>query len=156
MERIAEITSLLAKYATGNDSNDVSMIGECFTNDAVFELVVNGNDKPPLVFVGREAIEGLMRSSMESQGDIRRHFSTNLRILSIDVSSARISSYSSSSRAAFMSTTSCGAPMAHSSSGAISPWTASSIRGDFGEVWQGCSQPGSDDVRIQYNSSTQY
>jgi hypothetical protein len=93
MERIAEITSLLAKYATGNDSNDVSMIGECFTNDAVFELVVNGNDKPPLVFVGREAIEGLMRSSMESQGDIRRHFSTNLRILSIDDSSARISSY---------------------------------------------------------------
>jgi hypothetical protein len=93
MERIAEITSLLAKYATGNDTNDVSMIGECFTEDAVFELVVNGSSEPPLVFNGRAAIEGLMRSSMESQGDVRRHFSTNLRILSVDDHSAHVTSY---------------------------------------------------------------
>ena len=93
MDQLAQITSLLATYALGNDTNNVPMIGECFTDDAVFELVVNGSDNPPLVFRGRAAIEGLMSSSMESQGDIRRHFSTNLRILSLSDSTARISSY---------------------------------------------------------------
>ena len=93
MDQFAQVTSLLAKYAMGNDTNNVPMIGECFTDDAVFELVVNGKDEPPLVFNGREEIEGLMRSSMESQGDIRRHFSTNLRILSLSATSAHISSY---------------------------------------------------------------
>jgi hypothetical protein len=93
MDQLAQITSLLAQYARGNDSGDVTMIGDCFTDDAVFELVVNGNDDAPLIFNGRSEIEGLMRSSMETQGDIRRHFSTNLRILSLDENSAIISSY---------------------------------------------------------------
>ncbi len=93
MEQLAQITSLLAKYAVGNDTNNVPMIGECFTDDAVFELVINGNDGPPLVFNGREEIEELMRSSMESQGDIRRHFSTNLRIIALTETTAHITSY---------------------------------------------------------------
>jgi len=93
MDQLAQLTALLATYALGNDTNNVPMIGECFTDDAVFELVVNGTDDPPLVFRGREEIEGLMRSSMESQGDIRRHFSTNLRILSLSDTTAHITSY---------------------------------------------------------------
>jgi hypothetical protein len=93
MDKLTEITSLLAKYALGNDTNNVPMIGECFTDDAVFELVVNGSDAAPLVFRGRAEIEGLMSSSMESQGDVRRHFSTNLRVLSLDETRAHITSY---------------------------------------------------------------
>lgn len=93
MEQLAEITSLLAKYARGNDINDVSMIGECFTQDAVFELAIHGNGEQALVFRGRNEIEELMRSSMESQGDVRRHFSTNLRILSLTATTATIASY---------------------------------------------------------------
>jgi hypothetical protein len=93
MDQFAEITSLLAKYARGNDTNNVPMIGECFTEDAVFELVISGSNQAPLIFNGRGEIEGLMSSSMESQGDIRRHFSTNLQILSLEEKSARTSSY---------------------------------------------------------------
>lgn len=93
MEQLAQITSLLAKYARGNDTNDVPMIGECFTDDATFELVINGSGEPPLVFNGRGEIEGLMRSSMESQGDVRRHFSTNLRVVTLTDDTAHITSY---------------------------------------------------------------
>lgn len=93
MDQLAEITSLMAKYALGNDTNNVPMIGECFSADAIFELVVNGSGEPPLVFTGRDEIEQLMRSSMESQADVRRHYSTNLRIVSLTEQSAHTTSY---------------------------------------------------------------
>ena len=46
-----------------------------------------------MFFRGRAEIEGLMSSSMESQNDIRRHFITNLRVLSVEKDKAKISSY---------------------------------------------------------------
>jgi len=93
MDQLTEITSLLAKYAFANDNNNVPMIGECFAEDAVFALDVHSSSDPTMYFHGRAEIEGLMTSSMESQNDVRRHFITNLRVLSIEKEQAKISSY---------------------------------------------------------------
>ncbi len=92
MDRFADITSLLAAYATGYDTGDWPSISRCFTEDGVFELVVNAGNETT-TYRGRRELDEFMRTSLEEQQDTRRHFSTNLRILSSDDRSAVVASY---------------------------------------------------------------
>lgn len=92
MDRFADITSLLAAYATGYDTGDWASICECFTADGVFELVVN-DGADVTVFTGHEELGAFMREQLASQQDVRRHFSTNLRVLSSAADSAQVASY---------------------------------------------------------------
>lgn len=92
MERLADVMSLLATYANGYDTGNWESIGECFTPDGVFELVDDdGNTK--LVVNGTDEINDFMRASLEEQRDVRRHFSTNLRVLEWGDDQVRVASY---------------------------------------------------------------
>ena len=92
MDRFADIAGLLAAYATGYDTGDWASICECFTADGIFELVVN-NGTDTTVYTGHEELGAFMRASLEEQQDVRRHFSTNLRVLASDDDSATVASY---------------------------------------------------------------
>ena len=92
MDRLSDISSLLAAYATGYDTGDWPLIRDCFTPDGVFELVMN-DGADTAVYTGRVEIGDFMRASLEQQQDVRRHFSTNLRVLAADGDSARVASY---------------------------------------------------------------
>ncbi len=92
MDRFADISSLLAEYATSYDSGDWASVGRCFTEDAVFERVGDAG-APTIIHRGRDEIGSFMRTSLDGQRDVRRHFTTNIRILSHDERSAQITSY---------------------------------------------------------------
>ena len=71
------VHELLSRAAFGYDERQLDMLAACFTPDATFSMRIAGGD---LVgpFEGREAIMGLMTSSMESQTDVRRHVISNI------------------------------------------------------------------------------
>ncbi len=71
------IHELLSRAAFGYDERNLDMLAACFAADATFSMRIAGGD---LVgpFAGRDAIMGLMTSSMESQTDVRRHVISNL------------------------------------------------------------------------------
>jgi ketosteroid isomerase-like protein len=92
MDRFADIAGLLSAYATGYDTGDWASICECFTPDGVFELIVN-DGADITVYTGRDELGAFMRSQLEAQQDIRRHFSTNLRVVTSDEESAQVASY---------------------------------------------------------------
>lgn len=92
MERFAAISGLLAAYATGYDTGDWAAVGACFTDDGVFELVDHAGATIG-VHRGRAEIDAFMQESLDGQHDTRRHFSTNLRIVSLDGGSAQVASY---------------------------------------------------------------
>lgn len=70
------INDALAKYCYGYDNNELSLVEEAFTADATMSLRIGDGD---LVgpFEGRDAILGLMRDSLASQTDQRRHLTVN-------------------------------------------------------------------------------
>lgn len=87
-----QINDVLSRYSWGYDENQLDVIGECFTSDAVFSMrIADGDLIGP--FEGREAILGLMKSSLESQTDQRRHVTTNVFLESEDEGAAQVVSY---------------------------------------------------------------
>jgi hypothetical protein len=92
MDRFADITGLLAAYATGYDTGDWASVRDTFTADGAFELVTNGG-ADVVVYTGHRELGDFMRASLKEQQDVRRHFSTNLRVLASDDDSAQVASY---------------------------------------------------------------
>jgi uncharacterized protein (TIGR02246 family) len=86
------IENVLNRYALAYDDNDMDVMADCFTEDAVMSLRVQDGD---LVgpFEGREAIVKLMRDSLASQTDQRRHLVTNMVIREQSDTKARVDSY---------------------------------------------------------------
>jgi hypothetical protein len=72
----AAIEDLANRYSLAYDSADLDGIEATFTEDATFSMVIAGGDK--LSFGPREAIMNLMRDSLSSQTDQRRHINSNL------------------------------------------------------------------------------
>lgn len=87
-----EIENLLNAYALAYDENDMDAMEECFTEDAGMTLRIQDGDLLG-PFEGREAIVKLMRDSLASQTDQRRHIVTNLVIRDLAGSVARAESY---------------------------------------------------------------
>ena len=75
-----DIENLLNSYSLAYDSNDMVLMEDCFTADAVFSMKIVDND--PLSFETRDVIMKLMRDSLASQTDQRRHANTNLIVRS--------------------------------------------------------------------------
>ena len=72
----AAIEDLANRYSLAYDTADLDGIEATFTEDATFSMVIAGGDK--LSFGPREAIMKLMRDSLSSQTDQRRHVNSNL------------------------------------------------------------------------------
>jgi len=72
-----EIHELLGKYAHGMDMGDFQQVDACFADDASFTIRITDQDPIP-PFQGKEAIMGLIQSSVESQTDVRRHVLSNV------------------------------------------------------------------------------
>lgn len=70
------VTELLNQAGVAYDTGDMDFLSKMFVEDGVFELIISGND--PMVFEGRETINGLFSGSMEEQSDQRRHVVTNI------------------------------------------------------------------------------
>ncbi|MEU7693784.1 nuclear transport factor 2 family protein [Microbispora hainanensis] len=73
------IENVLNRYSLAYDENDMEEMADCFTEDAVLTMRIQDGD---LIgpFEGREAIVQLMKDSLASQNDQRRHLTTNLII----------------------------------------------------------------------------
>lgn len=88
-EMFGPVSNLLSKYAWGYDSNQLNLLGECFTEDASLTMkLADGSIVGP--FVGRTAIVNLMSESMGTQSDQRRHVTTNLFIESTGAESLHV------------------------------------------------------------------
>src|SRR5512139_1255447 len=92
MSARGDIENTFHRWALAYDEKDLETMSDCFTEDAVMTLRIGDGD---LVgpFDGRDAIMGLMSSSLESQTDQRRHITTNIIIRSEDDSKANTESY---------------------------------------------------------------
>jgi 3-phenylpropionate/cinnamic acid dioxygenase small subunit len=71
------IHELLARSAYALDQRQVEMLEDTFSAAATLTIDIAGTDGEA-VFEGRDAIMGLMRESMETQTDQRRHVVTNV------------------------------------------------------------------------------
>lgn len=72
----AAVENLANTYSLAYDTADLDTMESVFTEDATFSMAIAGGDK--MSFGPREAIMKLMRDSMSSQTDQRRHVNTNL------------------------------------------------------------------------------
>ena len=70
------IEDLANRYSLAYDTADLDGIEATFTEDASFSMVIAGGDR--ISFGPREAIMTLMRDSLSSQTDQRRHINSNL------------------------------------------------------------------------------
>ncbi|TYL46360.1 nuclear transport factor 2 family protein [Nocardioides sp. BGMRC 2183] len=73
------VENLLNTYSLAYDTPDLETMAGVFTEDATFSLVIAGGDR--IAFESREAIMKLMRDSLASQTDQRRHLNSNLIVL---------------------------------------------------------------------------
>jgi 3-phenylpropionate/cinnamic acid dioxygenase small subunit len=88
----AQINDVLGRYSWGYDQNELDAIAACFTADAVFSMrIADGDLIGP--FEGREAILGLMKTSLEQQDDQRRHVSSNVFVEQESDDAATVVSY---------------------------------------------------------------
>ena len=72
-----EVHELLSRAAYALDEQDLQMLAACFAAEAEFRMQIAGN--PPIPpFVGHAAIMELMRNSMATQTDKRRHVVSNI------------------------------------------------------------------------------
>lgn len=92
MSARGDIENTFHRWALAYDENDMDTMADCFTEDAVLSMTIAGGD---LIgpFDGREAVMGLMRDSLASQTDQRRHLTTNIIIREEDDASATTESY---------------------------------------------------------------
>lgn len=72
-----EVHELLSRAAYALDEQDLQMLAACFAADAEFRMQIAGNAPIP-PFVGHAAIMELMRNSMATQTDKRRHVVSNI------------------------------------------------------------------------------
>lgn len=72
----AAIEDLANRYSLAYDTADLETLESVFTEEATFSMVIAGGDK--ISFGPRDAIMKLMRDSLSSQTDQRRHVNTNL------------------------------------------------------------------------------
>jgi len=71
-----EIHELLSRAAYSFDEHDYPMLEDCFAEDATMLVnIADGQVFGP--FEGREAIMALMKATLESQTDTRRHIISN-------------------------------------------------------------------------------
>lgn len=75
-----EIENAIHRAAWGYDENDVGLIAEQFTTDAVLTMQIGRDGDTIGPFAGREAIRKLHADSLVSQTDQRRHNVSNLII----------------------------------------------------------------------------
>lgn len=85
------ITELLNRAGVAYDTPDLDFLLNMFVDDGVFELVITGND--PMIFEGKETINGLFEGSLEDQDDQRRHVVTNIFFQNETETSATTVSY---------------------------------------------------------------
>lgn len=71
------IHELLSRAAYGLDEHDLDRIEACFAPEASMTVKIAGMD-PIGPFEGRDAIMGLMRDSVETQTEKRRHVVSNI------------------------------------------------------------------------------
>lgn len=71
------IAERIARYGWGYDERDRDLLGDCFTDDAVWEGSVMGLE-PVGPFEGREAIVEFLTGFWKEQHDQRRHVFTNV------------------------------------------------------------------------------
>lgn len=92
MANRGKITDTLNRYAWGYDENDMGAIEDSFAKDAVMSMKIQDGD---LIgpFEGRDAILELMKSSLETQDDQRRHITTNVFVDDETDESATVTSY---------------------------------------------------------------
>jgi ketosteroid isomerase-like protein len=70
-----EIHELLSRWAYGYDEADIDLMAGCFTPDAVLEM--RRPDVNPAPVRGLPAIVEMLKTSLASRNDKRRHFTTN-------------------------------------------------------------------------------
>ncbi|MGI9414012.1 MAG: nuclear transport factor 2 family protein [Hyphomicrobiales bacterium] len=71
-----KIHELLGRAAYAFDERDIEMLERCFAPEATMLVtIVDGQTFGP--FDGREAIMGLMKATLDSQTDMRRHTISN-------------------------------------------------------------------------------
>jgi 2-polyprenyl-6-methoxyphenol hydroxylase-like FAD-dependent oxidoreductase len=85
------ISMTFDRYARGFDESDWAMFADAFAQDAVMDTAVGG--KPGSHYANRTAIVDALRKGREEQKDVRRHFVTNLQIVSIDGRRAHVYAY---------------------------------------------------------------
>ncbi len=79
IDAFADVSTLLATYALGYDTQNAAMVAECFADDATFDLLLP--DGGTMNFAGRAAIEAFMNEQLDGQDDKRRHFTMNIRVI---------------------------------------------------------------------------
>ena len=89
----AAIQDTMNRYAFGYDEDELDMISETFTADAVMSLRIGRDGDLIGPFEGREAIMGLVKDSLAQQTDQRRHITTNVFYEREDERSATVVSY---------------------------------------------------------------
>lgn len=90
-DTFADVSTLLANYAFGYDTQNAGTVADCFLDDATFDLLLpDGNT---LNFAGRPAIEAFMNEQLSGQDDKRRHFTTNIRVIENGANRVRIGCY---------------------------------------------------------------
>lgn len=72
----AAVEDLANRYSLAYDTADLETMESVFAEDATFSMVIAGGDR--MEFGPRDAIMDLMRNSLSSQTDQRRHVNTNL------------------------------------------------------------------------------
>jgi len=73
------IDQLFADYGWPMDSREFSVLGDVFTEDAEFTIVITGGDTIGPIS-GRDAIVEFCSSTVGDQQDQRRHVITNVRV----------------------------------------------------------------------------
>lgn len=87
-----KINDTLNRYAWGYDENDLAAIEGSFAKEAVMSMrIADGDLMGP--FEGRDAIMDLMKGSLETQDDQRRHVTTNVFVDDESDESATVTSY---------------------------------------------------------------
>jgi hypothetical protein len=91
VDAFADVSTLLSTYALGYDTQNAAMVSACFHDEGSFNLRMM--DGQTMTFRGRPAISAFMSEQLDGQGDLRRHFTVNLRVISRQTTSIRLGSY---------------------------------------------------------------
>ena len=86
------IIETINRYALGYDENDMVMLGECFSENAVYEAEAGGVISR--IVTGRNNITAWLGRKVSNNGHLKsRHLITNTVFISLDPDSARVISY---------------------------------------------------------------
>lgn len=91
LDRI-EIAERIYRYGWGYDEKDPELLGDCFTEDAVWEGNIMGQN-PVGPFEGREKIVEWLGAFWDEQDDQRRHIFTNVIVQDLTDDTATAHAY---------------------------------------------------------------